>query len=69
MRTEADGPVTASIYLGVKGAPYISDEMMLQYLTQPDALQLAAARGATKLSIPLIKNGLVSTNLLLAEFK
>lgn len=61
--------MTGSIYLGVKGAPYISDEMMLQYLTQPDALQLAAARGATKLSIPLIKNGLVSTNLLLAEFK
>lgn len=69
MRTEADGPVTASIYLGVKGAPYISDEMMLQYLTQPDALQLAAARGATKLSIPLIKKGLMSTTLLLAEFK
>lgn len=69
MRTEADGPVTASIYLGVKGPPYISDEMMLQYLTQPDTRHLAADRGATKLSIPLIKKGLVSTNLLLPEFK
>lgn len=55
MRTEADGPVTGSIYLCVKGAQYISDEMMLQYLTQPDALHLAAASGTSKLSIPLIK--------------
>lgn len=43
--------------------------MMLQYLTQPDTLHLAADRGATKLSIPLIKKGLVSANLLLPEFK
>lgn len=52
-----------------RGVLYISDERMLQYLTQPDALHLAAASKATKLSIPLIKKGLVSTNLLLPELK
>lgn len=53
-RTADDGPVTVSIYVGVKRLPKIGDEMMLQCLTQQDAVQLASNDGSAKLPIPLI---------------